>query len=210
MDEPDAQEELLQQYFDGELAPTLAAQVEAQLERDPAYAAQYRSLRRLREMISMSAEEIARDVDFDALYGRIETGVESADGQTGLLGRLVVWWHELLEHRPLTLAAAGAFAGLVAIAVTRLAVTDAPSPRADRAAGEARVGAGPAEHPGAAGAAAAKDETARYAKPRKSKVALAQNSEVVQVDFGDNTGTVFEIALADGVSTPVVWINDEE
>jgi hypothetical protein len=32
----------------------------------------------------------------------------------------------------------------------------------------------------------------------------------VQVDFGSNTGTVFEIALADGASTPVVWINDEE
>jgi hypothetical protein len=35
-------------------------------------------------------------------------------------------------------------------------------------------------------------------------------SEIVQVDFGSNTGTVFEIALADGASTPVIWINDEE
>jgi hypothetical protein len=34
-------------------------------------------------------------------------------------------------------------------------------------------------------------------------------SEVVQVDFGSNTGTVFEIALADGASTPVVWINED-
>jgi hypothetical protein len=50
--------------------------------------------------------------------------------------------------------------------------------------------------------------TARTAPPPKPKVMLA-NSEVVQVDFGDNAGTVFEIALAEGVSTPVVWINDE-
>jgi hypothetical protein len=35
------------------------------------------------------------------------------------------------------------------------------------------------------------------------------SSEIVQVDFGGNAGTVFEIALADGVSTPVVWINDD-
>ena len=33
------------------------------------------------------------------------------------------------------------------------------------------------------------------------------SSEVVNVDFGDQTGTVFEVAVADGVSAPVVWIN---
>jgi hypothetical protein len=35
-------------------------------------------------------------------------------------------------------------------------------------------------------------------------------SEIVQVDFGTNAGTVFEIALDAASSTPVVWINDEE
>ena len=35
-------------------------------------------------------------------------------------------------------------------------------------------------------------------------------SEIVHVDFGANAGTVFEIAMADGTSTPVVWINDED
>jgi anti-sigma factor RsiW len=35
-------------------------------------------------------------------------------------------------------------------------------------------------------------------------------SEIVHVDFGTNAGTVFEIAMADGTSTPVVWINDED
>jgi hypothetical protein len=35
------------------------------------------------------------------------------------------------------------------------------------------------------------------------------NSEISQLDFGESNGTVFEIALADGISTPVVWINDE-
>jgi anti-sigma factor RsiW len=36
------------------------------------------------------------------------------------------------------------------------------------------------------------------------------HSEIVHVDFGANAGTVFEIAMADGTSTPVVWINDED
>jgi hypothetical protein len=40
-------------------------------------------------------------------------------------------------------------------------------------------------------------------------IAAAANSEVSQVDFGQNTGTVFEVPVDDDVSTPVVWINDE-
>jgi len=35
-------------------------------------------------------------------------------------------------------------------------------------------------------------------------------SEVVEVDFGPNAGTVFDIPLADGSSIPVVWINDDD
>ncbi|HKU40500.1 MAG TPA: zf-HC2 domain-containing protein [Polyangiales bacterium] len=39
---------------------------------------------------------------------------------------------------------------------------------------------------------------------------LEVHSEITHVDFGGNAGTVFDIALADGSSTPVVWINDED
>ena len=35
------------------------------------------------------------------------------------------------------------------------------------------------------------------------------HSEVVEVDFGANAGTVFDILLADGSSNPVVWIDDD-
>lgn len=35
-------------------------------------------------------------------------------------------------------------------------------------------------------------------------------SEIVEIDFGNNAGTVFDIALADGSSVPVIWINDDE
>jgi anti-sigma factor RsiW len=36
------------------------------------------------------------------------------------------------------------------------------------------------------------------------------HSEVVEVDFGSNAGTVFDIALSDGSSIPVVWIDDDD
>ena len=36
------------------------------------------------------------------------------------------------------------------------------------------------------------------------------NTHKVEVDFGQNAGTVFEIALENGSSTPVVWINDDD
>ena len=39
---------------------------------------------------------------------------------------------------------------------------------------------------------------------------LEARSEITHVDFGGNAGTVFDIAYADGSSTPVVWINDED
>jgi hypothetical protein len=42
------------------------------------------------------------------------------------------------------------------------------------------------------------------------QLASLTRSEVVEIDFGNNAGTVFEIALSDGSSTPVVWINDDD
>jgi anti-sigma factor RsiW len=39
---------------------------------------------------------------------------------------------------------------------------------------------------------------------------IVHRSEVVEVDFGTNAGTVFDIALSDGSSTPVVWIDDDD
>jgi anti-sigma factor RsiW len=36
------------------------------------------------------------------------------------------------------------------------------------------------------------------------------HSEIVEVDFGSNAGTVFDISLSDGSSSPVVWIDDDD
>lgn len=41
-------------------------------------------------------------------------------------------------------------------------------------------------------------------------VASVAHSEIVEVDFGSNAGTVFDIPLSDGSSIPVVWIDDDD
>ena len=46
-------------------------------------------------------------------------------------------------------------------------------------------------------------------EPQPAMHASMIPTEIVAIDFGSNTGTVFQIDVADGVSTAVVWINDE-
>ena len=176
------EDELLQRYFDGELEPATAATVAQQLERDAAARGRLQALTALRGAIGRAAEDEARGVDFDALFARIEQGV--LPGTPPSVAERA-WWRERIEQRPAArvmrwMPAAGAFA---AAAMILLAVLRGLSPHAndiDGAQGKQPSGA-PATMPG---------------------------SEVVKVDFGRNGGAVFEIALDDGNSTPVVWIND--
>jgi anti-sigma factor RsiW len=178
-------------HFDGELAPAEAASVERHLASCSACNDRLGSMLRLREMVTVSSEQAASQVDFEAMFSRIEEATRVQPGP-GLIERLGVWIREALEHNPskVWLPAGAAFA---AAAAAVIALTGAEQER--------EVARRPAPRD-------------PYA-PKAAPMMLAENetanaSEVVQVDFGSNTGTVFEIALADGASTPVVWINDEE
>ena len=46
--------------------------------------------------------------------------------------------------------------------------------------------------------------------PAPSDLPLARGTEVLQVDFGDNTGTIFNVEGGAGQSLAVVWIDEEE
>jgi len=194
-------------HFDGELAPAEAASVQRHLATCGECSNRLSSLQRLREMIAMSAEQVASEVDFDAMFGRVEQGMKVAPAPS-VLDRLTLWVTESLEHNPMKVwAPAGGFAVAAAALIFVLA----------------RSG-------GAEGPEGREPEVARKGiieegrEPKRERVAIAEGpdaksdpaeqvganaSEVVQVDFGSNTGTVFEIALADGASTPVVWINED-
>lgn len=61
-------------------------------------------------------------------------------------------------------------------------------------------------------AAAAAIFLAVVAWPRQQTdpVPVARGSEVLEVDFGSNTGTIFEVEGGAGESLAVIWIDDEE
>ena len=105
---------------------------------------------------------------------------------------------DLREQRPRRLWLGATASGLAASAAALLALRGP-------AATEEPTATAPSAPPGAATG----PETARVPKKTVRIAYAAVSSEVEQVDFGGKPGTVFEIALADGVSTPVVWINDD-
>jgi anti-sigma factor RsiW len=184
------EDELLQRRFDGDLRAGRAAEVDQHLQGCAECSARHRALQALHNMVGLAAEQSAQGVDFDALYGRIERGIRE-QRTPSLTERLAVWWRDLAEQRPgqVWVPAGAALAAAVALIVV---FRDQPGPD-------------PAPHAQMQAPAEAELEAA----PAPQATALAMvSSEIVQIDFGSNAGTVFEIALADGKSTPVVWIND--
>lgn len=190
------EEELLHVHFDGELPPDQSGQVDRHLAQCDSCRARQRSLARLRALIVASARDDSRGVDFEAAFTNIQRGVRERP-QPALRERVAVSVQDLREQRPHRLWLGAAAAGLAAAAAALLALrgpqTEEPTARA------------PTAPPGVTTA----PETARAPKKTERIAYAAVSSEIEQVDFGGKPGTVFEIALADGVSTPVVWINDD-
>jgi anti-sigma factor RsiW len=199
-------------YFDGELPASEAATVRGHLTSCEHCTARHGALSSLRQMITVAAEQSSLDVDFDRAFLRIEREVrgqsrEQARGQSseqGLLEQAFGWLKTTLQDRPERLWAPAL--GVAAAAALLLVLgredrgpemaksaqsTVEPAVEATAVAGTSPVGT------------AGSEPTAGLPE---GALAMA-SSEVVQVDFGDQTGTVFEVAVADGVSTPVVWIN---
>lgn len=188
------QEDALNMHFDGELAPGEAASVERHLASCGECSKRLSSLQQLREMIVMSSDQVASQVDFDAMFGRIEQGTKAAQAP-GLWDRLTLWITESLEHNPMRVwAPAGGLALAAAAALAFALKAAAPSVQGNEEIQAKKNGI---------------IEESREKLNRDKMMVAANASEVVTVDFGSNTGTVFEIALADGASTPVVWINEE-
>jgi anti-sigma factor RsiW len=179
------EEELLQRYFDGVLEEQSAAHVKQHLGLCASCGARHRALGRLSQAIGMAAEEHARGVDFEALFSRIERGIGEPLNASPI--ERAVSRRDRVEKRwrQFWMPAAGAIAAAAALLLFLRSLPPKELPRASAPAG-GESGQGLASR------------------------ATATNSEVEQVDFGGNAGTVFEIALADGISTPVVWIDDSE
>ncbi|MGB9341040.1 MAG: hypothetical protein WCB63_17500 [Polyangiales bacterium] len=173
MESAKKEDEKLQMFFDGELAPEEEAAVRRSLESSPGGSAQLRDWEQLRDAMQSVSADWAADIDSDALFARIEADISAP---------------VIPIDRP----------------VRKPALRTVPGGRERRVWGAAATGF----------AAAAAIFLAVIAWPESSPNggdrAVARGSEVLEVDFGPNTGTIFEVEGGAGQSLAVVWIDDEE
>jgi anti-sigma factor RsiW len=187
-------DETLQRYYDGELSPVEERAVRARVESSPEAQKQLAELARLSELFRVAADEMGSEVDSSLLFAGIERDLKKEES-LGTLGKLRVVRDEWMEHRRgvvVSLVGATAVAAAALLTVLGPRAADGPSELAQRTKGVSESPTVAAPLPSAAPA-----------------MARVQGSRVENVDFGGNTGTVFEIE-SQGVTTAVVWITDDE
>jgi len=172
MESPKTEDDRLQMFFDGELAPEEEAAVRRDLEGSPEGAAQLHEWEQLREAMKGVSTDWAANIDSDALFARIESEINAP----------VVPIERPKQEQP----------------VLRVV----PGGR------ERRVWGGVAT--GFAAAAAIFLAVMAWPESHLDPAPAARGSEVVEVDFGSNTGTIFEVEGGAGESLAVIWIDDEE
>jgi hypothetical protein len=193
-------EETLQQLHDGELENGGETEARQHLQQCAQCREKLRKLQKLHDLINLAAEDMSSQVDFDALYGRITEGVSGQKPGAGEVVSLQSWRDRVRNSGaqvwlPMAVAAAAVIGFVAHFASTGDEVID------EQAGGK---------RPGKTMLASTSGRSAGDAPAMESPPQEEPpNSEISQVDFGDSNGTVYEIALADGISTPVVWINDE-
>ena len=172
MESPKTEEDRLQMFFDGELAPEEEAAVRRDLEGSPEGTAQLREWEQLREAMKTVSTDWAAEIDSDALFARIESEISAR----------VVPIERPKQEQP--------------------ALRVVPGGR------ERRVWGGVAT--GFAAAAAIFLAVMAWPESDLDPAPVARGSEVLEADFGSNTGTIFDVEGAAGESLAVVWIDDEE
>lgn len=202
------EDDKLNLYFDGELPESEAAEVRRLLEESADDRARLEQLERLRTYVALAAEEMAADVPSDSLFEQVRSGI--ADKRSA-------GYHEPFRVLP----------------GEKKGDKRAPEPRRHGveswrvwgpAAAVAAVAAAfllfiwSGEDPSqtAAGTDAAQEDQGDATSTEVEIEELAvstieppQGSEVEEVDFGGNTGTVFAVQGEAGEPIAVVWINDE-
>ena len=177
MESAKTEDEKLQMFFDGELAPEEEAALRRDLEGSAEGQAQLREWEQIRGAMKSVSSDWAGALDSDALFARIESDIQAAAIP------------EAPEAPPVELAPP----------VLRVV----PGGRERRVWGAVATGF----------AAAAAIFLAVMAWPDQqapSEGALTRGTEVLEVDFGANAGTIFNVKGGAGESLAVVWIDDEE
>ena len=172
MERGKTEDEKLQKFFDGELAPEEEAAVRRSIESSPDGTAQLREWEQLRDAMKTVSADWAGELDSDALFARIEAEISAP----------VVPIEQPKQEPP--------------------ALRVVPGGR------ERRVWGGVAT--GFAAAAAIFLAVMAWPESHLDPAPVTRGSEVLEADFGSNTGTIFEVEGGAGESLAVVWIDDEE
>jgi len=198
------EEEKLHRYFDGDLPESEADEVRQALEQSEEDRARLEQLERLRGLIAMAAEESASDVESDSLFDRIRAGIDDRKAAGYHEPFRVVEGEKRAEPAPRrhgveTWRVWGPAAAVAAVAAAVLLFfwSGQDPQQATTAATdvEPEQGTAPAE--------------VEIEESPVATIEPPQGSEVEEVDFGDNTGTVFAVQGDAGEPIAVVWINDE-
>jgi anti-sigma factor RsiW len=172
MERGKTEDEKLQMFFDGELAPEEEAAVRRSLESSPDGTAQLREWEQLRDAMKTVSADWAGELDSDALFARIEAEISEP---------------------------------VIAIEPPK---QEPPTLRVVPGGRERRVWGGVAT--GFAAAAAIFLAVMAWPESHLDPAPITRGSEVLEADFGSNTGTIFEVEGGAGESLAVVWIDDEE
>jgi anti-sigma factor RsiW len=168
------EDDLLQRYFDGELSNRPLQQVKEHLDKCHVCQKRQQSLVQLHSLLAQNALNLAEQIDFNRLYGRISSEISRQKSAT-FSERLRAWWDSLQLWQPQVWAPVSALA-VAGVLIAVVSISRHDKIASDRASGSPNT---------------------------------ASSSEIIRVDFGGKPGTVFEVALAEGTRTAVVWINDD-
>lgn len=182
------EDEKLQRYFDGELDEAEAEEVAKAIASSEDDRARLEQLGRLRDFVRMAMEgPAAEDLGSDALFDRVRAGIANSEPPAAPGPALRVVEGGAARRRNVWIGA-GAVVALAAGILLAILI------------GDGGTGAPVSSRP--------------RQEPLPEPIAVVEEgphgSEVEQVDFGENTGTVFAVEGDSGEPIAVVWINDDE
>lgn len=193
MTAPQLEDDKLQQYFDGELSDAEAEAIRKELEASEDVQLRLSALSRLHDLIGITAEDIADDLPSDDLYAQIRAGIREQEEKGFGKGLKVIEGgakDEPVEGWKVWIPVAGGFA--VAAAVLFAVLLPNANTSDESATAETTVDV----------------EESGMTVIEEGEIRVL-GSEVEEVDFGTNTGTVFQVEGQAGEPIAVVWINDE-
>lgn len=210
--------ELLHRYVDGDLSADERAALEARAKADPTIRARLEGLLEVRRLVADVAEDNSRDLDADAMFAKIEArlvATSSAETSSSDISSDTIQKVREDARPGLRVIPGGASANKPA---------EVPAEVRRRRVIGVVIGAL------AAAAAAiiaftqfgrtedtvADHEPAPVAPPGETEEEVATvedtdpaRTEVLEVDFGTNAGTIFAVEGDEGERYVVVWLDDE-